>query len=102
MTLRHPIEVAVWANEEGGLFGSRAVSGQFEEAELAHVTSSGKTVRDGISFIGGDPARLGEARRPAAASPRTSNSTSNRAASSRRSRCRLASSRASSASGNGT
>ena len=63
MTLRHPIEVAVWANEEGGLFGSRAVSGQFEEAELAHVTSSGKTVRDGISFVGGDPARLGEARR---------------------------------------
>ena len=26
VTLRHPIEVAVWANEEGGLFGSRAVS----------------------------------------------------------------------------
>ncbi|WP_110173605.1 Zn-dependent hydrolase [Luteitalea pratensis] len=63
VTLRHPIEVAVWANEEGGLFGSRAVSGQFEETELAHVTSSGKTVRDGISFVGGDPARLGEARR---------------------------------------
>jgi N-carbamoyl-L-amino-acid hydrolase len=63
VTLRHPIEVAVWANEEGGLFGSRAVSGQFDASELAHITSSGKTVRDGISFVGGDPARLGEARR---------------------------------------
>jgi N-carbamoyl-L-amino-acid hydrolase len=63
MTLRHPIEVAVWANEEGGLFGSRAVSGQFDASELAHITSSGKTVRDGISFVGGDPGRLGEARR---------------------------------------
>lgn len=63
LRLQHPIEVAVWANEEGGLFGSRAVSGQFEASELAHVTSSGKTVGEGIAFVGGDPARLAEARR---------------------------------------
>lgn len=61
--LRHPIEVAVWANEEGGLFGSRAVSGQFDASELSHVTASGKTVKDGIAFVGGDPGRLDEARR---------------------------------------
>jgi N-carbamoyl-L-amino-acid hydrolase len=64
VTLRHPIEAAVWANEEGGLFGSRAVSGQLEAAELDHVTTSGKTVRDGIRFVGGDPSRIAEARRP--------------------------------------
>ncbi|MBA2353704.1 MAG: Zn-dependent hydrolase, partial [Acidobacteria bacterium] len=58
--LRHPLEVAVWANEEGGLFGSRAVSGQFTAAELSHTTTSGKTVGEGIAFLGGDSARLGE------------------------------------------
>ncbi|BCS35116.1 Zn-dependent hydrolase [Luteitalea sp. TBR-22] len=61
--LRHPIEVTLWANEEGGLFGSRAVSGQFEASELSHTTTSGKTVAQGISFLGGDPSRLAEARR---------------------------------------
>jgi beta-ureidopropionase / N-carbamoyl-L-amino-acid hydrolase len=63
VTLRHPVEVAVWANEEGGLFGSRAVSGQFDASELTHVTASGKTVKDGIAFVGGDPDRLDEVRR---------------------------------------
>ena len=63
ITLRHPIEVAVWANEEGGLYGSRAVSGQFTPSELSHVTASGKTVEEGIAFLGGDPSRLDEVRR---------------------------------------
>ncbi|HXW08737.1 MAG TPA: Zn-dependent hydrolase [Vicinamibacterales bacterium] len=62
-TPRHPIEVVVWANEEGGLFGSRAVSGQFDASELSHVTMSGKTVKDGIAFVGGDPDRIDEVRR---------------------------------------
>lgn len=63
IALRHPIEVAVWANEEGGLFGSRAVSGQLQPDELSLETTSGKTVRDGIALLGGDPTRLGEVRR---------------------------------------
>lgn len=62
-TLRHPIEVCVWANEEGGLYGSRAVSGQFKPQELTLMTTSGKTVEDGIRFLGGDPARLDRAAR---------------------------------------
>lgn len=62
VTLRHPLDVVCWQNEEGGLFGSRAVSGELTDAELSQTTSSGKTVRDGIAFIGGDVARLGEAR----------------------------------------
>lgn len=63
--LRHPLEVAVWQNEEGGLWGSHAVTGTLTDAELAQVSSSGKTIRDGIAFIGGDPSRLASAHRAA-------------------------------------
>src|SRR5215207_5567344 len=31
---RHPLEIVCWQNEEGGLIGSRCVSGQFEASEL--------------------------------------------------------------------
>ena len=61
--LRHPLEVAIWSNEEGGLYGSRAVSGQLEPGELRQLSRSGKTIGDGIGFLGGDPARLAEVRR---------------------------------------
>lgn len=60
---RHPIEVTIWQNEEGGLFGSRAVSGQLEQSELATVSNSGKTVEQGIRFIGGDPTKLAQVKR---------------------------------------
>ena len=60
---RHPIEVVIWQNEEGGLFGSRAVSGQLTTAELKTVSSSGKTVEEGIAFIGGDVAKLDQVKR---------------------------------------
>jgi N-carbamoyl-L-amino-acid hydrolase len=63
VTLRHPIEVAVWANEEGGLYGSRAVSGQLTAPELSNIARSGKSIEDGITFLGGNPARVAEARR---------------------------------------
>lgn len=60
---RHPLEVVIWANEEGGLYGSRAVSGQLLESELSNRAWSGKTIADGITFLGGDTARLSSARR---------------------------------------
>lgn len=60
---RHPIEVVVWSNEEGGLYGSRAVSGQLPAGELANATAAGGTIADGIRFLGGDPERLDEVRR---------------------------------------
>ena len=60
---RHPLEIVVWANEEGGLFGSRAWSGQLEASELALVSASGLRIDDGIRTIGGDPARLADVRR---------------------------------------
>ena len=60
---RHPLEVVIWANEEGGLYGSRAVSGQLTSPELANRSNSGKTIEEGITFLGGSPARIAEARR---------------------------------------
>ena len=60
---RHPLEVVIWQNEEGGLFGSRAVSGQLKPAELQTVSNSGKTVEQGIALIGGDPSKLDRVKR---------------------------------------
>ena len=63
LTTRHPLEVAIWQNEEGGLYGSRALSGQLVASELKNVSSSGKTIEQGISFLGGDPAKLDQVKR---------------------------------------
>jgi N-carbamoyl-L-amino-acid hydrolase len=56
--LRHPIEVVVFQNEEGGTVGSRAMAGQLDPAALTLTARSGKVTRDGIAFIGGNPDRL--------------------------------------------
>lgn len=63
ITLRHPLEVVDFQNEEGGLVGSKIVSGKFEHAALALRATSGRTIAEGITLLGGDPARLQEARR---------------------------------------
>ena len=63
VTTRHPLEVVIFQNEEGGLIGSRAMDGELTEKELDLVSRSGKTIRDGIKFIGGDPTKLAEVRR---------------------------------------
>ena len=59
--LRHPLDVVVWQNEEGGTTGSKVAIGEMTDAELAKVARSGKTIREGIGIIGGDVSRLGEA-----------------------------------------
>ena len=63
VTTRHPLEVIIFQNEEGGLIGSRAIDGELTEKELDLVTRSGKTIREGIKFIGGDAANLAGVRR---------------------------------------
>ncbi|MFQ5791680.1 MAG: Zn-dependent hydrolase [Acidobacteriota bacterium] len=63
VTPRHPLEVVIFQNEEGGKTGSRAISGEVTEKELDLVTRSGKTIREGIAFLGGDPDHLDRARR---------------------------------------
>ncbi len=63
VSLDHPIEVIVFSDEEGGLVGSRAIIGELSEEALDVVSHSGKTIREGIRAIGGDPDRLETARR---------------------------------------
>ncbi len=62
-TTRHPLELVIFPNEEGGKTGSRALAGRVEPRELDIVTASGFTIGDGIRRIGGDPDRLAEVRR---------------------------------------
>jgi N-carbamoyl-L-amino-acid hydrolase len=61
ITTRRPIEVVIFQNEEGGLYGSRAMIGELTAREFDLVSRSGKTIREGIRFLGGDPDRLSTA-----------------------------------------
>src|SRR5437660_1909160 len=63
ITTRHPLEVVIFQNEEGGLIGSEAMIGVLTDKELDHVSSSGKTIREGINFIGGDVSTLASVKR---------------------------------------
>ncbi len=60
---RHPLEVVIWQNEEGGLWGSHAATADLRPDELEVVSRSGKTIRDGIAFLGGTPNDLARTRR---------------------------------------
>jgi N-carbamoyl-L-amino-acid hydrolase len=64
VSLRHPLEVVVFSNEEGVMLGSTALAGGIDDARLALVSQSGKTVREGVRFIGGDPDRIPTVKRP--------------------------------------
>src|SRR5438093_1024133 len=59
----HPLEVIVFSDEEGGLTGSHAVAGELSQEALQLKSHSGKTVGEGIRFIGGDPDNLQSAKR---------------------------------------
>jgi beta-ureidopropionase / N-carbamoyl-L-amino-acid hydrolase len=61
--LKHPLDVVVFADEEGGTVGSFAMIGRLQADALDLMTHSGKTIRDGIRAVGGDPDRLAEAER---------------------------------------
>jgi beta-ureidopropionase / N-carbamoyl-L-amino-acid hydrolase len=65
---RHPLEMVVWAHEEGFAFGrglacSRIAAGEFSPADLDEVWD-GLRRADAIRRIGGDPDRIHDARRP--------------------------------------
>lgn len=63
VTTRHPLEVIIFQNEEGGTIGSHALCCELTDKQLGLATRSGKTIREGIKFIGGDPDKLASARR---------------------------------------
>jgi len=54
----HPLEVVVFTDEEGGLVGSRALTGRLTSEALKVVSHSGKTIRQGIQALGGNPDEL--------------------------------------------
>jgi N-carbamoyl-L-amino-acid hydrolase len=60
---RHPLEVVVFSDEEGGLTGSRAMVGGIDDNTLSVMSHSGMTIEEGIRVLGGDPDRLDLARR---------------------------------------
>src|SRR5437899_3994500 len=68
VTTRHPLEMVVWAHEEGFAFGrglacSRIVAGDFSRGDLDEVWN-GMRRSDAIRRIGGDPDRIADAQRP--------------------------------------
>jgi N-carbamoyl-L-amino-acid hydrolase len=63
LTTRHPLEVVIFQNEEGGTVGSRALVGEVSASDLNLTTKSGKTIGEGIGVIGGDVSRLAAAKR---------------------------------------
>ena len=58
--LRHPLEVVVWSNEEGGKTGSRAMNGSVAPFEFGLPSLGTRTLGDGMRFLGGDPERLAD------------------------------------------
>lgn len=63
ITTRHPLEMIIFTNEEGGVIGSRALVGELSEEALQVVTNAGISQYDGIKKIGGDPDRIPEVKR---------------------------------------
>lgn len=63
LTTRHPLEVIVFSNEEGGVMGSRAMSGHLGKAALDVVNSTGYSMGEGIMRLGGDTTRIVEVQR---------------------------------------
>jgi len=60
-TTRHPLQMAIWTDEEGTFAGSGSAAGLFQASDLNRVRD-GMSIADGIRKLGGDPTRLAEAR----------------------------------------
>lgn len=58
---KHPLEVIVFADEEGGTIGSRALTGVLLPEAFDVASQSGKTIREGLKAIGGEPDRIEKA-----------------------------------------
>ena len=63
ISLNHPLEVIVFSNEEGGLFGSKALAGKINQQTLDVVTVSGYTNGEGVERLGGNVNRIFEVKR---------------------------------------
>ena len=61
--IRHPLQVIIFQNEEGGTVGSHILGEGFDDKLLNLKSQSGKTIGEGIPFIGGDLGRLAQVQR---------------------------------------
>lgn len=61
---RHPLEMIIFSNEEGGVMGSRALVGELRPEALRVINSTGYSMGEGIQRLGGDTTRLQEVIRP--------------------------------------
>lgn len=58
---RHPLLVAIWADEESGLTGSRGFIGDLTAADLARPGRDGVLLGDKLRRLGGAPERIADA-----------------------------------------
>lgn len=63
ITTKHPLEIIIFSNEEGGVMGSRAIAGHLGKSALSVVNSSGYSMGEGIMRLGGDTTRIAEVAR---------------------------------------
>lgn len=55
---KHPLEVIIFSNEEGGTIGSKAMVGQLTAEGMKQSSNSGLIISDGIKAIGGNPDQI--------------------------------------------
>lgn len=60
---KHPLEIIIFSNEEGGVMGSRALAGHLGKSALSVVNSTGYSMGEGIMRLGGDTTRIEEVAR---------------------------------------
>lgn len=60
---KHPLEVIIFSNEEGGVMGSRAMSGHLSQKAFSVVNSTGYSMGEGIVRLGGDTTRIAAVKR---------------------------------------
>lgn len=63
ITTKHPLEIIIFSNEEGGVMGSRALAGHLGKDALKVVNSTGYSMGEGIMRLGGDTTRIAEVAR---------------------------------------
>lgn len=60
---KHPLEIIIFSNEEGGVVGSRAIAGHLNKSAFSVKNSTGYTIGEGMMRLGGDTTRLSEVAR---------------------------------------
>lgn len=63
ITTEHPLEMIIFADEEGGTVGSMALAGILKSEALNDISNSGFKRSEGIDRIGGDHTKLEQAKR---------------------------------------